>query len=164
MSRVAFYACLGVSLASLAWGYLMGKYWIALPVLLALGILWLVAQRQHWNWVPALGLALIALAAVVGLLLKLPIILMMVGAVCGLLAWDLSDFNRRLYLAAPGDNVLILEQRHLTWLGITAASGVILSTAAILIKLQFSFGLTLLLAFLAALGVVRLVSWIYRRS
>jgi hypothetical protein len=163
MSRVACYTCLAVSLVSLACGYLMGGLWLALPVLLALGILWLAALRRGWSWVPGLGLALIVAAAAAGLLLKLPTFLMTVGAVCGLLAWDLSDFNRRLGLAAEEDNVLTLEQRHLAWLGITVATGLLLSTTALLIKFQFSFALTLLLAILAALGIVRLVSWIGRR-
>ncbi len=215
MMRALCLAASGLATAALAWGYREnGNMAVALALLL-FGVLWLVAQ---WRWprpglrplvVPsnanfgvrvwfsALGLVLTAAAAAAGLLLGAPSGWMIVGALGGLLAWDLTDLDRRLRFAAPvpdvtrrspshagptkipvrglaagdaglsgdgspADDVSTIRRRHLAWLGLTAGAGLLLTTAAMLIPLHFSFALTVLLTLAAVLGMTRLVSWLYR--
>jgi hypothetical protein len=87
---------------------------------------------------------------------------MVVGASGGLLAWDLTDLDRRLRLADSTDDLSTIRRRHLVWLGLAAGIGLLLAAAAMLIPLRFSFALTVFLALAAVLGMTRLVSWLHR--
>jgi len=113
-------------------------------------------------WFSTLGLVITAAAAAAGFLLGAPSGWMIVGALGGLLAWDLTDLDRRLGFAGSADDLSTIKRRHLAWLGLAAATGLMLATAAVLIPLHFSFALTVLLALAAVLGLARLVSWLYQ--
>ncbi|MBN1137439.1 MAG: hypothetical protein JXM73_12695 [Anaerolineae bacterium] len=89
-------------------------------------------------------------------------IVLVASALGGLLAWDLADLNQRLRLAAASDDVSAIKRHHLVWLGLTAGVGLLLTTAAMLIPLHFSFAWTVLLALVAVLGMAWLVAWLYR--
>ena len=187
MIRALCLAFIGLGAAALAWGYWQNGVVAAALALLLFGALELVAQ---WRWpqpVPrrlvgtpsfcsgrsdrgtglrawfsALGLVVTAAAAAAGLILGAPSGWMIAGALGGLLAWDLADLDRRLGLADSIDDLSTIRRRHLTWLGLTAGTGLLLTSAAMLIPLHFSFALTVFLALAAVLGMARLVSWLHR--
>ena len=167
----------GLGIAALAWGYWEnGNVVLALAMLL-FGGLWVAAQWR-WPgpvlrhlvltgtgvraWFSGLGLVIAAAAAAAGFLLGAPSGWMIAGALGGLLAWDLTDLDRRLGLADTADDLSTIKRRHLTWLGLTAGVSLLLTTAAMLIPLRFSFALTVFLAFAAVLGMTRLVAWLYQ--
>ena len=77
----------------------------------------------------------------------------------GLLAWDLSDFARRLSYAAPMDDTKDMERRHLERVGIVAALGAGLALLSVYIQInRLAFEVAVGLLLLAALGLTRLVS------
>jgi hypothetical protein len=60
------------------------------------------------------------------------------------------------------DDLSSIRRRHLVWLGFAVGAGLLLTTAARLIPLHFSFAWTVFLTLIAILGMTRLVSWLYR--
>src|SRR5687768_18566014 len=87
-----------------------------------LGILWLLAQWREYYWFSSLALFALLIAAAFGVWVEFPTIWMLLGALGGLLGWDLSDFARRLNFAASTDDILGIERRHLARVGIVARS------------------------------------------
>jgi hypothetical protein len=87
---------------------------------------------------------------------------MIAGALGGLLAWDLSDFMRRLRYAHMSDDKRALERRHLTRVTIVALIGMSLASVAMLVRLEFTLEWMMLLALVAVLGVTQLVAWLRR--
>jgi len=115
--------------------------------------------------IAAIGLVITAAAAAVGLVFGAPSglrIILIAAALGGLLAWDLTGLNRRLRLAAASDDLSTIRRHHLVWLGLTIGAGLLLTTAAMLIPLHFSFAWTVFLVLVAILGMAHLVSRLYR--
>lgn len=156
------YVALVVGIGSLARGYLAegrnpSAYW-----LLVFGLVWLFAETQRWRWFASLGFLACVAAAGYGLWIGAPSGWMLAGALGALIAWDLSDFLRRLTSAAPEDEVSGLARRHLIRLAIVTATGLALSLAGMFLRLQFSFEWAAFLAILSALGVSLLVKRMQR--
>ena len=83
---------------------------------------------------------------------------MLVGALGGLLGWDLSDFARRLTFAARTDDVQGMERRHLERVGIVSALGLWLALLSLYVRIQrLAFEVAVGLILLAALGLTRLI-------
>ena len=89
---------------------------------------------------------------------------MLAGALSALIAWDLSDFLRRIRVAAPDDDVSSLARRHLLRLAIVTTVGLALSLFGMFFRLQFSFEWAAFLAILSALGVSLLVKRMQNRK
>jgi len=88
---------------------------------------------------------------------------MFAGAIGGLMAWDLTDFSYRLRFAAEKER-RGFETRHLARISILAIFGFGLASLAMLIKFQFNFDWALLLAIVAAFGIIQLVAWLRKRN
>lgn len=123
-----------------------------------LAIAWLVTHFRKWYWFSSIALLIIIFAAAYGVWRAFPIVWMLLGALGGLLGWDLSDFARRLSYASPMDDIRSLERPHMERVGIVAALGfglAILSVVVRVERLPFEFAVGLVV--LAALGLTRLV-------
>lgn len=169
MTRIAFIVSVALGVGCLAFGYADSGLGQAPRWLLFFGVLWVFAEWRGWTWFSSLGfLAMVALAAL-GLWIELPPGWMFAGALGGLLAWDLSDFMRRLRFAlekgAPGkyDEWKNLERHHLARLALVALVGILLSGLSMLIHLAFSFEWVILSALVTALGAALLVAWLRNR-
>lgn len=126
--------------------------------LIAMGLFWLVAQWQKWHWVSSLALLIMVIAAAYGIWKEFPAVWMILGALGGLLGWDLSDFARRLRYAAPTDDTQSMERRHLERVAIVAVLGVGLALLSVYVQIQrLAFEVAVGLIILAALGLTRLV-------
>jgi hypothetical protein len=130
--------------------------------LLVLGAIWLFAGRRSWTWFSTIMLLLLVTLAGIGLWFGLSPGWMISGALGGLMAWDLTDFMRRLRFAPLMDDTRELERRHLTRLTIVALAGVFLASIAMLVRLEFTFEWVMLLTLVAVLGVTQLVAWLRR--
>ena len=164
MTLFALIFSIVVGTGSLAWGYAQVGLpqfarWIAL-----FGVLWLVTIWQRWRWFAYVGLLFNFLAAALGLwLLNFSPGWMFAGAIGGLMAWDLTDFSYRLRFAAEKER-RGFETRHLARISILAIFGFGLASLAMLIKFQFNFDWALLLAIVAAFGIIQLVAWLRKRN
>ena len=150
---------------SLAWGYSQ----VGLPQLsrwiLAFGLLWLVAVWRRWRWFATVGLLAYYLVAALGLwFLDFPPGWMFAGAIGGLLAWDLTDFRWRQRFAASDEERRAVERRHLFRISVVAMLGFGLATLAMAVKLQFNFEWAALLAIVAGVGLIQIISWFRKRG
>lgn len=154
------YVSILVCTGSLGWNYYIdGHASLARWILLA-GLLWIVAEARHVRWAASLGLLTCLILAGFGLWLDLPLGWMLAASLGALIAWDLTDFTRRVASASADDEIAAVTRRHLARLSIVTAIGFILSLAGMLSRLEFTFEWAAFLALLAALGVTQLVGWI----
>src|SRR5215510_15563483 len=86
-----------------------------------IGVLWILTVWRKVYWASSVAFLLIILGAAYGVWNSLATVWMLLGALGGLLGWDLSDFARRLSYAASTDDVVGMERRHLARVGIVAA-------------------------------------------
>jgi hypothetical protein len=122
----------------------------------------LFAGWRRWTWFSVIAILLTVTLAGFGLWIELSPGWMIAGALGGLLAWDLSDFMRRLRYAHMSDDKRALERRHLTRVTIVALIGMSLASVAMLVRLEFTLEWMMLLALVAVLGVTQLVAWLRR--
>lgn len=158
MTNIALILSILLGVASLAIGYTQGgdsrySLWFLL-----LGALWLVTHLRKWYWFSSIALLVVVFAAAYGVWREFPTVWMLLGALGGLLGWDLSDFARRLSYASPMDDTRGMERLHLQRVGIVAALGFGLAILSVVIRIQrLAFEVAVALVLLAALGLTRLV-------
>jgi len=158
MTIIALVLSILIGTASLAIGYGQAGQPAYSLWFLVLAVLWLVAHFRKWYWFSSLALLVTVIAAGYGVWHEIPTVWMLLGAVGGLLGWDLSDFARRLSYAAPMDDTRDLERRHLERVGIVAALGIGLALLSLYIHIhRLAFEVAVALLLLAALGLTRLV-------
>ena len=158
MTLVAFLLSVILGTGSLAYGYSQMGLTNQARWFVFLGILWLVAQWRKNYWFSSLALFVIIIAAAFGVWVEFPTIWMLLGALGGLLGWDLSDFARRLSYAASTDDVSGMERRHLARVGIVAVLGLGLALLSLYVQVnRLAFEVAVGLVLLAALGLTRLV-------
>lgn len=161
-TRFALFFCLLGSVLTLVWGYFEAglegfvRWWIGF------GALWAFALIRRRTWSSALGLFASLAVAAAGLWFGLAPGWMLAGALFALLTWDLTDFERRLRLAAEEDDVKGLARVHLARLSLVALIGFALASIAMIARVQFSFEWTALMALVAALGLSQLIGWMRR--
>jgi hypothetical protein len=158
MTLIALILSILLGTASLAMGYRQAGASVYSIWFLVLTVLWLLAHFRKFYWFSSIALLVIVIAAAYGVWREFPTVWMLLGAVGGLLGWDLSDFARRLSYAAPMDDTRGMERRHLERVGIVAALGVGLALLSVYIRInRLAFEVAVGLLLLAALGLTRLV-------
>lgn len=158
MTLIALILSILLGTASLAMGYSQAGITIYQRWFLLLAVLWLVAHFRKWYWFSSIGLLAVIVAAAYGVWHGFPTVWMLLGAVGGLLGWDLSDFARRLSYASPMDDIRSMERRHLERVGIVAALGLGLALLSVFVHFQrLAFEVAVGLVLLAALGLTRLL-------
>jgi hypothetical protein len=158
MTIIALVLSILVGTASLAIGYGQGGFVNYSFWFLLLAAAWLFAHFRKWYWFSSIALLVAVVSAAYGVWREIPTVWMLLGAVGGLLGWDLSDFARRLSYAAPMDDTREMQRRHLERVGIVAALGIGLALLSLYIHIQrLAFEVAVGLLLLAALGLTRLV-------
>ena len=158
MTIVAMIISILLGTASLAFGY--SQAGLRSPALwcVLLGIVWILAHWRKVYWFSALGLFLSIIAAGYGVWHSFTTVWMLLGALGGLLGWDLSDFAMRLSYAAPADDVRGMERRHLERVGVVAVLGFGIAILSVVIHVnRLAFEVAVGLVLLAAIGLTRLV-------
>ena len=158
MTIVALILSILLGTASLAMGYSQAGTADYSRWFLLLALFWFLTHYRKWYWFSSIALLIMIIAAAYGVWSGFPTVWMLLGAVGGLLGWDLSDFARRLSYASPMDDTRSMERRHLERVGIVAALGLGLALLSIFIHIQrLAFEVAVGLVLLAALGLTRLV-------
>lgn len=158
MTLIALLLSILLGTASLAMGYAQAGATVYQRWFLLLAVLWLIAHFRKWYWFSSIALLATIVAAAYGVWQGFPTLWMLLGAIGGLLAWDLTDFARRLSYASPMDDIRGMERHHLTRVGIVAALGLGLALLSVFIHFQrVAFEVAVGLVLLAALGLTRLV-------
>lgn len=158
MTIVAFVLSVIVGTVSLAYGYWLAGFVAPERWFIGLGIIWLLAHWRKLYWVSTIAFFFTLIGAGYGVWSRYTTIWMLLGALGGLLGWDLSDFARRLSYAVPTDDKRGMERRHLERAGIVALLGSGIALASLYIHIErLPFEIAVALVLLAALGLTRLV-------
>ena len=158
MSTIALILSILLGTASLAIGYEQAGAVGDARWFFVLAGVWIFAQYRKWYGFSSMALILVIAAAAYGVWLEYPAVWMLLGAVGGLLGWDLSDFARRLEAASPMDDIRSMEIRHLERVGIVAVLGLGLALLSVFLRFErLAFEVAVGLLLLAALGLTRLV-------
>ena len=158
MTIIALVLSILLGVISLAIGYIQaGESGYSLWFV-SLAVAWFVAHFRKWYWFSSIALLLMVFAAAYGVWREFPTVWMLLGALGGLLGWDLSDFARRLGYASPMDDTRSMERLHLERVGIVAVLGFGLAILSVMIRVErLAFEVAVVLVLLAALGLTRLV-------
>jgi hypothetical protein len=89
---------------------------------------------------------------------------MLVGVVAALAAWDLDCFVWRMRAAGRVEDAGFLEQHHLQRLLTVSGAGLILGAVALSLRIRLGFAAAFLLAFLAVLGLSRVIGFLQREG
>ncbi|MCB0005053.1 MAG: hypothetical protein KDE09_22775 [Anaerolineales bacterium] len=125
---------------------------------------WIVGELRNWEWVAPAGLILYAIA---GLFVVLPTenafwgVMIIVVALC---AWNSSQFDRVIALAANIPDEEGLVRRYYRRLLTVAVAGGVISIIASRISLNVSFSLALVLAIVAVIGLSQAFIFLRRES
>lgn len=158
MTLIAFVISVILGAGSLAAGYVQAGMPDFARWLVLLGAVWILGHLRKLYWVSSVAFFLVLLIAAYGVWNDFTPIWMLLAALGGLLGWDLSDFARRLSYAAPMDDVLGLERRHLARVGVVAGLGLALAGLSIVVHIsRLPFEVAVGLVLIAALGLTRLV-------
>src|SRR5215207_7048702 len=158
MTNIALVLSILLGTASLAMGYGQAGAADYSRWFLLLTVIWLIAHFRKWYWFSSIALLVTIIASAYGVWQGFATVWMLLGALGGLLGWDLSDFARRLSYAAPMDDTRSMERLHLERVGIVAALGFGLAILSVVIHIQrLAFEVAVGLVLLAALGLTRLV-------
>jgi hypothetical protein len=149
-------------------GSILGGVWWLSFGFVALGAGWWHSNRQrqinemielHENIAFALFLAVLAYAGYKGA----PPALLLLGGIAALAAWDLDGFYRQLSAATLIMGEELLVKAHMQQLALVVGLSLVIGMAALLVQIHFTFGMAVLLAFLAiwGLGLVlgQIVEW-----
>ena len=158
MTLVAMVLSIVLGTSSLAYGYSQAGLINPARWFILLGIIWLLAHWRKYYWFSSVALFVTLIAAAFGIWVEFPTMWMLLGALGGLLGWDLSDFARRLSYAASTDDIVGMERRHLARVGIVAALGFGLALLSLYVHInRLAFEVAVGLVLLAVLGLTRLV-------
>jgi hypothetical protein len=150
-------------------GLLAGVYWLAVYqpvslVIVGLALLGLLFLQRGWYWVVSLLLVLYTGSAAAGFYLELQPAWLAGAALSILAAWDLEYFARRLKNAGRVVAQSGFIRSHLLRLSWVSLLGLALFAIPNLIRLQFTFGLAVLLALLAVYGLSQGIAYLRRTS
>jgi hypothetical protein len=148
----------------LTWGYAMGEAWSWVPLIIAVGALWLAGQRYRWHWMTSWALVFCVSFAAAGMWAALNEGLMLGGVLAALSAWDLDHFAQQLRSVEQDERTPLLERRHIVRLLLVDVVGLLVTGAAFRIDLEFGLGIAFLLGLLAIVGLSRTISFLRRES
>jgi hypothetical protein len=150
---------IGMTAAVLGVGYALKQSWLVIVFILLVNGLWWWGRRLRTNLVTHFAFALNLAAAAMGCGLGAALqsvwvrLLMLLGVVLALSAWDVALFGRRMQEEAQTRAVERLEQEHLKLL--LGVMGVSLCVAI----LPFLFSLDLNFPVALGLGVLLVLAW-----
>ena len=158
LTLAAFILSVILGTGSLSIGYYQAGMFDPARWFIWLSILWILAHWRKVHWISSLAFLLTLVGAAYGVWHEFRTMWMLLGALGGLLGWDLADFAIRLSYASPRDDIRGMERRHLERAGIVALLGFGLAWLSVVIRIErLPFEVAVGLVLLASLGLTRLV-------
>jgi hypothetical protein len=158
------YLSIMVAAIALVFGFALGTVWTGASAVAVVGTLWVLGYRRGLGWASTAGLALYVVAAAVGIWLDMGAGWMLAGLLAALAAWDLAFFAQRLRAVERVVGWEEMQRRHLLRLLVVEGAGLLLATAALLLRLQLGFVWLILLGILALVGLTRSIGPFRRES
>jgi hypothetical protein len=146
----------------LAAGYWLGGYVQIALALAILPIIGLIFLWKGWGWVLSILLAIFSGLAAAGFYLDLEPAWLISGILAALVAWDQEHLSRRIKSAGRIDAQPMLIKKHWIRLGWVCLAGLLLVGLTYLIQVEFTFGLAVVLAILAVIGLSQGIAFLRR--
>ena len=154
--------CLVTSAGCLGAGYILGGYWLIMPIFLAMATFWVIMKKRSLFWSSSSQLMVYVVLATIGVTLNLSIYLMVVGCTTALACWDLTHFRDTMIDNPPFGTDARLERYRLQSLATAVLTGLFLALISMYINLQFPFGVMALLVLMAMGCLVYGVQYLVR--
>ncbi len=151
---------LAAAMACLALAYVIAGYWqglLAIPVTL---LAWMLAQKWSAFWAASSALTIYLSVSVIGILLRVPVLLLIPGCLAAIAWWDLAEFDESLVGEAPAKARALLEKQRLQSLGLMVGTSLVLEAVGLWLRLQLPFGVVMLLALLSIGGILYSAQWL----
>ncbi len=142
--------------------YTLAEQQLYIPLIIAIGGLWLLCEWRHWNWFRPVGLILLIGLAAAGIGFNITPIWLLWGTITALIAWDLARFAHRLTLATPLDDTLALQQAHLRRLSLVGVIVLALGSLGLGFEINLNFGWVVFLALLMTITLSLAVAFTRR--
>ena len=149
---------------SVAIGYGMGSLWLVAPVFLIAGGGWVYFEWRGWDWSSSIFLLGFVAACIFGMMLLLSPLIMLLGVLAALIAWDLDHMIRRLKGVHEECMAECMAKQHLMRLALVNGCGLVLALAALLIRTQISLMGAIALAVMVILGIGITVGYLRRTT
>lgn len=127
MLLIALIFCIVISTGSIAWGYGQAGYAEFSRWLILFGVFWLASEWRKWKWVFAPAVLLVLFLAAYGIWYKFATGLMFSGAVFGVLAWNITEFQEKLRLLPQREDKQGMTRRHLIRVGALSIGAVLIA-------------------------------------
>lgn len=158
------FGSIGAAVAGLVLGYLGSDASVLAPLPALAGLLWLAGRWRGWRWIASPAMVTLTLLAALGMTRGASPILLFVGSVASLVAWDLDQFTRRLQRAACAFDAAALAAEHLRRLAAVSALGLLLGLIALVVHLRLDIGWALAIGLVAAVSLSRAIRFLRRES
>lgn len=162
--KTILYLTICIAAVSLSIGYVLAGISLGVVVILLNAAFWLLGEWRGWRWAASVNLILFVLLTIAGLLFGTSPIFGIITAVAALVGWDYSHFTRYLAQVENVEKQTIIEKQHQQRILVVAGGGVVVSAVAATLRLNFGFGLALLLGLIAIIGFSRALSFLRRES
>jgi hypothetical protein len=143
-------------------GFWPTKYFPASFALLAMAAIGLVFLWRGWGWFLSILLVLFTGSAAAGIYLEVTAVLMYLGLLAILLAWDQEHFASRIKSTGRVGSLASLTKAHYMRLAWVSLAGLFLVGLANLVQIEFTFSIAVLLASLAVLGLSQGIAYLRR--
>jgi hypothetical protein len=154
-----FLICASILLAA---GYWLGGYVQISLALAILPIIGLITLWRGWGWVLSILLAIFSGLAAAGFYLDVEPAWLVLGIVAALVAWDQEHLSSRIKSAGRIDSQAMLIRKHWVRLVWVCLAGLLLVGLTYLIQVEFTFGLAVVLAILAVIGLSQGIAFLRR--
>lgn len=162
--KTTLYAIILLAWLFLAASLVLGGRPEGLIAIVPAALFWLVGERRRWRWASSLALLIFVLAAMAALWLNANTVLVFLGLVTAVMAWDISSFQRLLANVSKIVQEDKLVSQYYRRLMTVSAVGVVLAILTTVIQINFSFLAALFLGFIAIAGFSLAISFLRRES
>jgi hypothetical protein len=150
--------------SSLGLAYGLGGLWIPTAGMAAVGLLGILGQRANKSGMTEVAVALFVVAATAGAVLNLSMLVLVVGVIAALSAWNLDGLARELASVDAVKHQRVLQESYLKRLLLVDGLSFLLAAAAATVRLRLSFSIALLVALVGLVGLSRVLRFIRGRS
>ena len=157
MVIAAMLSSIVISAGSFAWGYFKAGFENTAVIILACGAFWLVSLWRRWRWVSPAALVSAVLLGMIGLWFGFDIGWMFSGAIFALLAWDLTEFRRKLKLMPAREDIKGRTHRHLARISLLAVAGLLTVSLFLSIRRQLALEWTVFVFAVLLLASMQLI-------
>jgi MFS family permease len=162
--KTTLYATILIAWLFLTVGFVVNGRPEGLIVIIPLAVFWLAGEWRGWRWASSLSLLFYSLTAMGAIWLGVLPVLVLLGLVTAVIAWDVSNF---IHLLDGMNRVykedLLIRQYRRRLLG-AAGIGLVIAVLATIIQISFSFVAALLLGMLAIVGFSLAISFLRQES